>query len=108
MTRHPDSLPIAVRAYAPPPPRQPRRAAKGTTQTPPRRPIRVDYSRHPQTLLVIDTETTVDAAQALLFGSYRYYRVHWVNDRPDLTCVEEGLFYDDGLPERDPDGHALL
>jgi lambda repressor-like predicted transcriptional regulator len=40
-------------------------------------------------MLVLDTETTTDATQRLLFGSYRFI------DRS--RCVEEGLFYPDDL-----------
>jgi hypothetical protein len=44
-------------------------------------------------MLVLDTETTTDATQRLLFGSYRFI------DRGG--CVEEGLFYaDDMLPDQ--------
>jgi hypothetical protein len=56
-------------------------------------------------VLVFDTETTVDPAQALTFGCWRYYR-------PDpvlgLPCVEEGLVYADELPDIDPAGFAVL
>jgi hypothetical protein len=59
-------------------------------------------------LLVLDTETTTDAAQSITFGSYRYYRLHWIGWRPLLSCVEEGLFYADDLRERDPEGYWNL
>ncbi len=78
MTRNgagPDAqrLPIAVRAYAPPVKKpRPRR----------RRP-------EPSLVLVLDTETRTDAAQDLLFASYRVYR------RGRL--VQEGLVAGDGL-----------
>jgi hypothetical protein len=48
-------------------------------------------------VLVLDTETTVDAAQRLLFGSWRVYQ--------DGRCISEGLFYADDLPAPD---RALL
>ncbi|MGA7283658.1 MAG: hypothetical protein WBW87_03870 [Candidatus Cybelea sp.] len=41
-------------------------------------------------MLVFDTETRTDAAQALTFGSYRFF--------DDGVCLEEGLFYADDLP----------
>jgi hypothetical protein len=44
-------------------------------------------------MFVFDTETRVDATQALNFGSYRIF---W-----DGICLEEGLFYGDDLPEKD-------
>jgi hypothetical protein len=55
-------------------------------------------------VLVIDTETTVDNAQALLFGVYRYCRV----DATTVTTVAEGLIAADDLPKRDPAGYAAL
>jgi len=55
-------------------------------------------------VLVIDTETTVDSAQALLFGVFRYCRV----DATTVTTVAEGLIAADDLPERDPAGYARL
>lgn len=55
-------------------------------------------------VLVVDTETTVDSAQALLFGVIRYCRV----DDSTVTTVAEGLIFGDDLPERDPDGYAAL
>jgi hypothetical protein len=55
----------------------------------------------------VDTETTTDPSQRLLFGSWRYYV-----DRPDglpgSVCVEEGIVYADDIAERDPDGFTLL
>jgi hypothetical protein len=45
--------------------------------------------RRPQTMLVFDTETTVDRTQRLLFGCYRFV--------DSGVCVEEGLFYADDL-----------
>jgi hypothetical protein len=47
-------------------------------------------------MLVFDTETRTDAAQALTFGSYRFYM-------EDGRCLEEGLFYADDLPRTDRD-----
>jgi hypothetical protein len=56
-------------------------------------------------VLVFDTETTVDQAQALTFGCWRYYRPHPLLG---LHCVDEGLFHADDLPESDPAGMAVL
>lgn len=66
---------IAVRAYVPP-----------------RRP----YERRPPTgepelVLVFDTETTIDATQRLLFGSYRLHRA-------DGMLLQEGLIHPDDAP----------
>jgi hypothetical protein len=86
-------LPIAVRAHttrdsaAPKSRPQLRRSAAGGA------------------VLVFDTETTIDQAQALTFGCWRYYRAHPVLG---LHCVEEGLFYADELPATDPAGFDVL
>jgi hypothetical protein len=87
---------IALRAYAEPteagePPKQRKRAR-----------TRVRHA------LVFDTETTVDAAQALLFGSYRYCRIAWQDEVPSVSTVEEGLIYADDLPETYSEGFAIL
>jgi hypothetical protein len=58
----------------------------------------------PDHVLVFDTETTIDAAQALLFGSYQLRQ--W-RDGP-FICLEEGLFYADELPDEDPDAFSRL
>ena len=47
----------------------------------------------PRQVLVIDTETTIDAAQKLTFGAYRRLKLTTVG----YQCVEEGLFYRDDL-----------
>jgi hypothetical protein len=58
-------------------------------------------------VLSFDTETLIDASQRLLFGPWRLCR-----DDPDhpacTTCIEEGIFYPDDLPERDPAGYRTL
>lgn len=53
------------------------------------------HKRHsrPDSMFVIDCETTADETQRLTFGSYRFYE----NGR----CTREALFYADDLPERD-------
>jgi len=65
---------LAVRAYVPP--TRPRRR---------RPPVGA-----PDLVLVFDTETTTDSAQALLFGSYRLHRA-------DGRLVQEGLIRADEL-----------
>jgi hypothetical protein len=59
----------------------------------------------PETVLVLDTETSTDPSQRLLFGGYRFGV--W---RPDgtLECLEEGLFYDDDLPTLRPEEFGVL
>jgi hypothetical protein len=86
-------LPVAVRAWT--------TRAPEKTRPPRRRPRPADPIRH---ILVLDTETSVDTAQRLLFGVYRYGRV----DGNTVTTVAEGLIYADDLPERDPDGYRIL
>jgi hypothetical protein len=44
-------------------------------------------------MLVIDTETRIDATQRLTFGSYRFIR--------GGVCQEEGLFFGSDLPDQD-------
>jgi len=75
-----DHLPIAIRAFAPPPPKpgaEPLRKRGSGKPTPPS-----DWT------LVFDTETTVDAAQRLRVGAYQFRK----GDQLD----EAGLFYDPG------------
>jgi hypothetical protein len=49
----------------------------------------------PESMMVFDTETTVDPTQKLLFGSYRFFTCG--------DCLEEGLFYADDLSPKDLD-----
>jgi len=87
---------VALRAWAAP------EDAKGPTfgtRQPPVRPFEYAF--------VIDTETTTDATQALLFGSYRFIAIANGEHVPG-SCIEEGIFYGDDLPMRDPDGFACL
>ena len=74
----PDRMPIAVRAFAPPPPKptedRPARKRSGKPAPP------SEYT------LVFDTETTVDAAQRLRIGAYQF--------RKGDDLDETGLFYD--------------
>lgn len=80
----PDLLPLAVRAYAVPPADSEPQATRKRRASSPQRPNLV---------LVFDTETTVDRAQRLLFGSWRVYRRE--------TCIDEGLIVADDLaPEQ--------
>ena len=87
-------LPVAVRAWTVPTmtPRRKRRSNR-LTESPP-----INH------ILVVDTETTVDSTQALLFGAFRYCRV----DDGAVITVAEGLIYADDLPDTDPDGYRVL
>jgi hypothetical protein len=56
----------------------------------------------PRLVLLIDTETSIDAIQRLRIGTYRLCQ--WVGDDAGgatLECIEEGVFYGDDLPARD-------
>lgn len=59
----------------------------------------------PEHLLILDTETTTDPSQQLLFGSWRYghFGLHG-----EFICDEEGLFYADDLESWNPEGLAVL
>jgi hypothetical protein len=81
-TIQPDRLPIALRAYVPPPPAkpgaQPPRETQSRKLTPPS-----------EWTLVFDTETTVDAAQRLRVGAYQFRKAD--------ELEESGLFYDPAI-----------
>ena len=62
----------------------------------------------PEQLLILDTETTTDRTQRLLFGCWRYARVSGEGPELRLHTVEEGLFYPDDLGEWYPEGLATL
>jgi hypothetical protein len=79
---HTTPLSLAIRVYPEPQPLQPRRKRKGLA-----------HWRRPNTMLVFDTETRTDEAQAITFGSYRFYEKG--------RCLEEGIFCADALPAAD-------
>ncbi|MGO4705785.1 hypothetical protein AB4072_08415 [Microvirga sp. 2MCAF38] len=74
-----DRLAIALRAYTAPP--QPRLPEQGKSKGQPRRSL----DRPSPWVVVFDTETTVDADQALRFGAYEVY------NKGEL--YEAGIFY---------------
>lgn len=83
-----DFLDLAVRAYS--------------QTSKPSRSGSSNSRRHDRCFLILDTETTVDPTQRLLFGVWRYCRADWLaKPAPRLTCVQEGVFYPDDLAERD-------
>jgi hypothetical protein len=88
-----DELPVAIRVYAEPIGRSPRRGSGQRA---------ADWPEH---VLIFDTETTVDERQFLTFGSWRQCR--W-SAGGALECIAEGLFFDDELPMLDPKGFATL
>ena len=79
----PDRLPVAVRAFAPPPPKpgKQNRSKRSGKPAPPS-----------EWTLVFDTETTIDAAQRLRIGAYQFRK----GDELD----EAGLFYDPATVSR--------
>ena len=108
MTTSQERLAIAVRAHAVPQTGDGRRARPSKTAKPQAtaRPPRTSNKKDdPTTLLVFDTETTIDSTQRLKFACWRYYRARrgggW-------DCVQEGLFHADDLQRADPAGMAVL
>ena len=88
-----NDLPVAVRAWT-----EPKLQTPGTS--PKAWPL-------PESILVFDTETTIDHTQQLNFGCWRYLRVDY-SETTTLTCVREGLFYADNLADRFPVGLDTL
>jgi hypothetical protein len=76
----PDPLKLAIRVY-PEPPSDDRKRKK------------LRFWRRPHQMFVFDAECKIDTAQALTFGSYRYFEHN--------VCLEEGLFFGDDLPRAD-------
>jgi hypothetical protein len=93
-----DPLDLAVRAWVPPP-EQP--DSGRPEPAPSLEPI-------PRQLLILDTETTTDETQKLNFGVWRYCRVNYEESGVSLTCLSEGLFYANELPQRDRTGYLAL
>src|SRR5439155_3772502 len=89
-----ETLPVAYRAYLQ---RVPPRSSART-----KAPLALAC---PNDILVLDTETTTDPTQRLLFGSWRYGHR---NAAGAFVCLEEGLMYADDLPERDAAGFQCL
>lgn len=92
------ALPYATRAWTTPV--KPAREKAASRQ-------KADLPRH---ALIIDTETTLDPTQRLLFGVFRH--VAWRDATPirpaGCDLLAEGLIYADDLPERDPEGFLTL
>jgi hypothetical protein len=76
--RTPDPLPIAIRVYP---------EGKERDDLPPK------SWRRPAAMFVFDTETRVDAAQRLTFGSFRFI--------DGEECLDQGLFHGNDLPDKD-------
>ena len=63
--------------------------------------------RYPTEALVFDTETEPGPAQRVRLLVWRLYS-DAPGEQPGYHCVEEGIAYPDDLPDRDPDGYAIL
>jgi hypothetical protein len=64
--------------------------------------------RVPTHILVIDSETTTDTAQRLLFLTYRFCSVSVADGHVTSRCLKEGLVYANDLPTRDRLGYQRL
>ena len=89
----PSVLPVALRAWI----ARTAERKKGPYQPP--------VLPWPESALILDVETTTDATQRLLFGSYR---VGNFGDHGEFECLEEGLIYADDLPDTILPGWAVL
>ena len=67
-----------------------------------------DDLRYASSIMVLDTESTVEPSQRLLFASYRLFDVEWRHHEPRLSCTEEGLLHEDDLATWNPDGWQVL
>ena len=92
------SLPIFLRAHIEPAEQSKR--AKGHFRR--RKLVEPKWA---ESALVFDCETTTDELQCLTFGAFRYCKLQ-VNGI--YECVQEGLFYADNLPNKDPLGLSFL
>lgn len=98
-------LPTAVRVWT----TRPTVAADDPTDAQDeRRTGRAPKRRHPAEALVFDTETRDETSQRLLLGVWRVYRDDAHTGTQATQCIEEGVFYPDDLPERDPTGWETL
>ncbi|MEZ4412421.1 MAG: helix-turn-helix transcriptional regulator [Gemmatimonadales bacterium] len=89
----PDPVFVGLRAFM-----APVKGSAPPAERPPSKPKGRRAKGWPDLVLLIDTETTVDAIQRLRFGSYRLCR--WAlggEPGPRAECIEEGLFHDDDL-----------
>jgi predicted nucleic acid-binding Zn ribbon protein len=100
-------LPVAVRTFT-------ERADTSEVPEDPETEVEVKATKDgppwlPEAILVLDCETTVDETQRLNFGAWRFVRASWpACGEPDLSRVEEGIFYAGDLPDRDPRGYRAL
>ncbi len=71
-------------------------AVRAFTPEPDRKPHRNVPWYLPRQILVLDTETWIDPAQAFRFGFFRYARLRWGRSgRPAISVVEESIVHAD-------------
>ena len=58
---------------------------------------------YPREVLITDTETTTDPEQRLDVGRWFFYRDS-PGSKPLSSCIEDGMYYADDLPQRNPAG----
>ena len=92
-------LPIAVRAHTEPTLASERGRAAARKHPPKKWSL-------PKRVLILDCETSTDTGQQLTFGSYQYCALSPHSLK--LELIEEGLFHDDELEERDRAGYSIL
>jgi len=106
----PDVVPMAVRVWTvrTPPPAEAEMSEDANADPVDEPPARYRKRRYPAEVLVFDTETLAGAGQELMVGVWRLYRTDPDAPAGQVTCIEEGFFYPDDLPDRDPTGWEAL
>ena len=101
-----DHLQVALRPWAPPTSWEPNHAPIRTSRA---AGIGRRYRQTPraQLTLVFDTETTTDATQRMIVGSWRLYRDLPGREHPSFL-VEEGIVIPDELEHLDPDAYLRM
>jgi len=103
-----DVVPVAVRVWAERTVDPPKGDDSSDGEAKPKRARSTRKRRYPAEALVFDTETLNETSQQLMVGVWRFYRTDADSPQTGFTCTEEGLFYPDDLPDRDPDGWQEL
>jgi len=105
MSDNGSSLTVATRAWMERD--NPQRNDVATERNPAKimRPVTMRTVKWRRSVLIFDTETTIEPTQRLTFGCYRFGT--WRRDGT-LAITEEGLFHADTLAAGDPQGFALL
>lgn len=109
----PARLPIAVRVWTENDEDGRQASSQGRSQSTTKRKrdrqhagrVSASPPRWRSSVLIFDTETTIDPTQQFTFGIYRYAR--WRDDGT-LSVLAEGIVYADDLPVRDAAGFGVL